>query len=124
VLICLRPGFVLFLIGREVLYLTQIRQAYMLCTLNASRISQRTVIFTNVPDHYLSHECLQSISTSVSQIWLVSDTFDLEDDVDDMESTALMLEEAELKFIQEAVKSQQKNDVRKPHLGASQEPTS
>jgi hypothetical protein len=112
------------LIGREVLYLTKIRQAYMLCTLNASRISQRTVIFTNVLDHYLSYECLQSISTSVSQIWLVSDTSDLEDDVDDMESTALMLEEAELKFIQEAVKSQQKNDVRKPRLSASQEPTS
>jgi hypothetical protein len=71
VLICLRPGFVLFLIGREVLYLTKIRQAYLLSTLNASRISQRTVIFTNVPDHYLSHECLRSIFTSVSQIRLV-----------------------------------------------------
>jgi hypothetical protein len=47
--------------------------------------------------------------SDVSQIWLVSDTTKLDDDVQDLDDTTLKLEGAEIKMIQKANKKQQKN---------------
>ncbi|CAI6336929.1 unnamed protein product [Periconia digitata] len=101
-------GFVLFLIWRETSYVIKIRQAYLLSTWNTSRISQRTVLFTNVPEQYLSHTRLRELFHGISQMWLVSDMNDLEDDVDDMNDTALKLENGEIELIQKVNKTQQK----------------
>jgi hypothetical protein len=46
--------------------------------------------------------------TDVSQVWLVSDFADLEEQVDDVTQTALKLEAGEIKLIQNAVKAAMK----------------
>lgn len=97
-------GFVLYLIWSELLFLIKIRQAYMLSAWNASRISQRTVLFTDVPEQLPSYVRLQNMFYSIAEIWLVSDTSDLQDDVDEMNDTALKLEGAEINMIEKAVK--------------------
>ncbi|KAJ4301600.1 hypothetical protein N0V90_003693 [Kalmusia sp. IMI 367209] len=120
-------GFVLYLIWRELSYLVKIRQAYLLSAWNASRISSRTVLFTNVPEQYLSHERLHHMFNGVSQVWLVSDFSNLSDEVDDVNDTALKLEGAEMKLIQQAVKKfrkGKKRDVEQPNNPRQPKPTS
>ncbi|KAL5423432.1 hypothetical protein PMIN04_003949 [Paraphaeosphaeria minitans] len=102
-------GFVLYLIWREVSYLIKLRQAYLLSAWNSSRISSRTVLFTNVPSEYLTHQRLHRMFHGVSQVWLVSDFTDLEEKVDDVNKTALKLEGGEMKLIQKAVKAAAKS---------------
>ncbi|KAF1966178.1 DUF221-domain-containing protein [Bimuria novae-zelandiae CBS 107.79] len=82
--------FVLYLIWRELLYVIKLRQAYLLTAWNASRISSRTVLFTNVPDEYLTHR-------------------HLEENVDDITQTALKLENGDMKLIQKSVKQAMKD---------------
>ncbi|KAF3005196.1 hypothetical protein E8E13_010771 [Curvularia kusanoi] len=101
-------GWVMFLIGREMLYLGNVRQAYLLSTWNASRISQRTVLFTDVPDEDLSLERLHLKFTRAAQIWLVPDVSDLEDDVDELQKKMLNLEKSEIKLIQKIAKERKK----------------
>ncbi|KAL1593300.1 hypothetical protein SLS60_010908 [Paraconiothyrium brasiliense] len=97
--------FVLYLIWRELSYLIKLRQAYLLSAWNSSRISSRTVLFTNVPDEYLTHQRLHRMFSGVSQVWLTSDFAHLEEQVDDVNKTALKLEGGEMKLIQKAVKA-------------------
>lgn len=97
-------GWVMFLIGKEMMYLGKVRQAYLLSTWNASRISQRTVLFTDVPEKELSLERLHSIFPDVAQIWLVPDVSELEDDVEDLEETIPKLESSEIKLMQKITK--------------------
>lgn len=97
-------GWVMFLIGREMMYLVKVRQAYLLSTWNASRISQRTVLFTDVPEKDLSLERLHTIFPNVAQIWLVPDVSDLEDDVEDLEETIPKLESSEIKLMQKVTR--------------------
>jgi calcium permeable stress-gated cation channel len=101
-------GLVLFVIGRETLFLIKVRQAYLLSTWNASRISQRTILYTNVPKDFLSHSRIYEIFSGVSQIWFVSNTSDLDDDVDELDDTALKLEKAELELISKTNKAYRK----------------
>jgi hypothetical protein len=107
-------GFVMFLIWGELLFLIKIRQTYLLSAWNASRISQRTVLFTNVPGQYLSHGILRSTFRCVSQIWLVSDTLVLEEDVEALADTVDKLEGGEVKLAQKAVKQYRKGSDRGP----------
>lgn len=102
-------GWVMVLIGREMLYLVKVRQAYLLSTWNASRISQRTVLFTDVPERDLSLERLHTIFPNVAQIWLVPDVSDLEDDVEDLEKTVPKLEDSELELMEKVTKEREKN---------------
>jgi hypothetical protein len=106
-------GWVMFLIARETLYLVKIRQAYLLSTWNASRISQRTVLFTNVPEKHLSLESIHALFSGVAQVWLVPDVKDLEDDVEELEKTVPKLEKSELKFMQKVNKKQNKSGGEK-----------
>ncbi|KAI4926700.1 hypothetical protein J4E85_006995 [Alternaria conjuncta] len=106
-------GWVLFLIGREMLYLVKVRKAYLLSTWNASRISQRTVLFTDVPEKDLSLESLHTAFPQVAQIWLVPDVKDLEDDVEELEENVPKLEASEIKFMAAVTKQQQKKGSEK-----------
>lgn len=98
----------MFLIGREMLYLGKVRQAYLLSTWNASRISQRTVLFTDIPDEDLSLDRLHSRFTRAAQIWLVPDVSDVETDVNELQKTMLNLEKSEIKLIQKVGKERKK----------------
>jgi hypothetical protein len=106
-------GWIMFVIGRETIYLAKVRQAYMLTTWNASRISQRTVLFTNVPEKHLSLESLRTLFPKVAQIWLVPDVDDLDDDVEELEKTIPKLEKSEIKWMQQVNKKQKKRSGEK-----------
>jgi len=102
-------GWVMFVIGRETIYLAKVRTAYMLTTWTASRISQRTVLFTNIPQEHLSLESLRTLFPRAAQISLVQDVDDLEDDVEELEETVPKLEASEIKWMQKVTKKQQKS---------------
>jgi hypothetical protein len=106
-------GWTMFLIVRETLYLVKIRQAYLLSTWQASRISQRTVLFTNVPEKQLSLESIHTMFSGVAQVWLVPDIKDLEDDVQELEETVPKLEKSEIKFMTKVNKKQKKSGGEK-----------
>jgi hypothetical protein len=106
-------GWIMFVIGRETIYLAKVRQAYMLTTWNASRISQRTVLFTNVPEKHLSLESLRTLFPKVAQIWLVPNVDDLDDDVEELEKTIPKLEKSEIKWMQQVNKKQKKRSGEK-----------
>ncbi|KAJ9666769.1 phosphate metabolism protein 7 [Coniosporium apollinis] len=97
-------GFVMFTITRETIYLINLRQAYLLSPWNASRLSTRTILFTSVPREYRNEERLRRIFSSVNQIWLEPNYKDLEGMVEDRDSTALKLEEAEIQLSRDANK--------------------
>ena len=101
-------GWVMFLIGREMLYLVKVRKAYLLSMWNASRISQRTVLFTDIREKDLSLEHLHAVFPDVAQIWLVPDVSKLEDDVEDLEKNVPKLEDSEIKLMQKVIKEQLK----------------
>lgn len=98
----------------------KIRQAYLLSAWNASRISARTVLFTNVPKEYLTHQRLHSMFSGVSQIWLISDFTELEDEVEDADKTAVKLEGAEIKLIRKAVKQAKKGEKKEGEATSDQ----
>jgi hypothetical protein len=106
-------GWVMFLIGREMLYLVKLRKAYCSATWNASRISQRTVLFTDVPQESLSFTKLHAMFPSIAQIWLVPNVDGLDDDVADLDKTIIKLETSETKLMQKVTKQQEKKGGEK-----------
>ncbi|EUC35641.1 hypothetical protein COCCADRAFT_90306 [Bipolaris zeicola 26-R-13] len=116
-------GWVLFLIYREMLYLVKLRKAYCLTTWNASRISQRTVLFTDVPQESLSLEELHNMFPRVAQIWLVPNVNDLDDDVADLDKAVIKLEAGETKFMQKVTKQQKKKGSEKGTYDKALRPT-
>lgn len=106
-------GMVMFVVGRETLYLAKVRQAYLLSTWSASRISQRTVLFTNVPNEYQSLEAIHKLFPKVAQVWLVPDVDELEDDMEELEKIVPKLEASEIKFMKKVNKKQNKKSGEK-----------
>ena len=66
----------------------------------ASKLSSRTVLFTSVPDDYLSEARLRDVlGPQVVRIWIPTDTKELDNMVGDREKNAMKLEGAESKLI-------------------------
>ena len=98
-------GFVMFVITRETIYFINLRNAYLLSPFNASKISSRTVLFTDVPAGYLNIEKLQRLfGVAFIRAWLATDCSDLQDVVDERDKAAMKLEGAEIKLSQTANK--------------------
>jgi hypothetical protein len=108
----------MWIITRETIYFINLRHAYLLAPFNASRISARTVLFTDVPADYLNVNRLQGVfGGTLQRAWLATDTKDLEELVEERDKHALKLEGAEIKICQLAnkrrLKWEKKNDKRK-----------
>ncbi|KIX08416.1 uncharacterized protein Z518_03072 [Rhinocladiella mackenziei CBS 650.93] len=100
-------GFVFFLITREMIYYINLRQAYLLSPLYASRISSRTVLFQAVPEEYANEAKIRHMfGEELKNIWIASDAKELEDMVDERYKNCIKLEAAETKLIKLA------NDAR------------
>jgi len=93
---------VLFVIARESLFYIHLRQAWLLSPQTASRMSSRTVLFTDVPDEYLNEAKLRTIFPYIKHVWMASDTKELEKSIKDRDKTAMKLESAEIKLSQTA----------------------
>ncbi|PSK59217.1 hypothetical protein B9Z65_3541 [Elsinoe australis] len=96
-------GYLLYMITRESIYYINLRQAYLLSPLYASRLSSRTVLFTSVPEEYTNETVLRrTLGQSVKRVWVATDTKELDDLVEQREKAAMKLEAAETKLIRNA----------------------
>ena len=93
----------MFIITRETIYFINLRQAYLLAPFTASRISSRTVLFTDIPAEYLKSDKLQQLfGTTFRKFWRATDTTGLEKDVKERDRIAMKLEAAEIKLSKKA----------------------
>ncbi|KAI1434674.1 hypothetical protein GGR50DRAFT_661130 [Xylaria sp. CBS 124048] len=93
-------GFVMYMIVRESIYYINLRQAFLLSPVYSNRISSRTVLFVSVPDWYLDKARLRKVfGESVKGIWIVGDTKELDNLVEERDKVAMKLEQAEVKLL-------------------------
>lgn len=97
-------GFVMFLITREARYCVRLRQQYFLSPYEKSRISNKTILFVNVPQEARNEEYLRSEFSQVKHVWLVSVPQDLADKVEERDKAAGKLETGEIKLIKNYIK--------------------
>jgi hypothetical protein len=101
-------GFIMYMIMRECIFYINLRQAFLLSPFYSERISSRTVLFTSVPDPYLDEASLRKVfGASVKNIWITSDTDEVDKLVEDRDKAAMRLEKAEVKLIKLANKARQ-----------------
>jgi hypothetical protein len=110
-------AWVMFMITRETIYLTHLRQQYFTSPFESSRISTRTVLFTNVPEEARNEEHIRREYAGVRAVWLVNVPEELDEAVDDRDTAATKLETGETKLLQNFVKRQLKDE--KKNNGAS-----
>lgn len=93
----------MYMITRESIFYINLRQAYLLSPYYASRLSSRTVLFTSVPEEYLSEVNMRRmLGPSVLRVWIASDTSKLENEIGERDKAAMKLEAAETKLIKTA----------------------
>ena len=99
----------MYLIMRECMFYVNLRQAFLLSPLYSQRISSRTVLFTSVPEPYLDEQRLRKVfGASVKNIWITSETKQVDELVKERDKVALRLEKAEVKLIKLANKIRRK----------------
>lgn len=91
---------------------TYLRTRFLLSRRVASRISARTVLFTNVPTDQRSEEALRAAFGQVRHVWLAADAKELEDLAKDSDKTSMKLEGAEVKFCKTATKAYSKDQAQ------------
>ena len=102
-------GFVMYLIMRECIFFINLRQAFLLSPLYSQRISSRTVLFTSVPDEYLEEQKLRKMfGASCKNVWITSETKEVDKLVKERDKVAMRLEKAEVKLIKLANKIRRK----------------
>ncbi|KAK5696626.1 phosphate metabolism protein 7 [Elasticomyces elasticus] len=114
-------GFIIYMITRESVFYINLRQAYLMAPMYASRISSRTVLFTSVPEQYMNQQKLATVlGHGVRRMWFTSETKELEEKVEDRDKAAFKLEAAETKLIVTANKQRLKEE-KKGQRSASDE---
>ncbi|KAF2705259.1 DUF221-domain-containing protein [Pleomassaria siparia CBS 279.74] len=98
---CVFLGLVMIIIARESFFTVNIRQAYRRSPWGASRLSSRTILFTNVPKA-LTQANLFEMFPGVQHAWVVSDCKQLAKLVEDRDDTAFKLEAAEIQLSRDA----------------------
>ncbi|CAI7625846.1 hypothetical protein PCG10_009944 [Penicillium crustosum] len=103
-------GFIFFMITREHLFYINLRQAYLFSPAYASRLSSRTVLFTTVTQDLLNKDKLRTMfgRDKVKNVWIATDTKELEEKVKERDAAAMKLEGAETKLIVLANKARAK----------------
>jgi hypothetical protein len=112
---CVFLGLVMVIIARESFYTVNLRQAYRRSPWGASRLSSRTILFTNVPKS-LSQSALFEMFPGVKHAWVASNTKELEDLVEDRDKTAQKFEAGEVKLLTNANKERMKAEKGKKHF--------
>lgn len=105
----------MLIIARESFYTVNLRQAYRRSPWGASRLSSRTILFTNVPKT-LSQSALFEMFPGVKHAWVASNTKELEEMVEDRDKTALKFEAGEVQLSTDANKNRMKAEKGKKHF--------
>ncbi|KZM24391.1 membrane protein [Ascochyta rabiei] len=112
---CIFLGLVMVIIARESFYTVNLRQAYRRSPWGASRLSSRTILFTNVPKT-LSQSALFEMFPGVKHAWVASNTKELEKLIEDRDKTALKFEAGEVQLSADANKNRMKAEKNKKHF--------
>lgn len=105
-------GWVMFLITRESFYFVHLRQRFLMSPFEASRISNKTVLFVNVAEEARSEEFLRKEFPHVRSVWLVNVPEELADKVDERDKAAGKLETGETKLLKNHVKRTMKAEKK------------
>jgi hypothetical protein len=111
-------SLVMVIIARESFYVVNLRQAYRRSPWGASRLSSRTILFTNVPKT-LSQSALFEMFPGVKHAWVASNTKVLDKLIEDRDDTAMKLENAEVDLLRDANMNRLKAEKNKKHFVAS-----
>lgn len=111
-------SLIMVIIARESFYVVNLRQAYRRSPWGASRLSSRTILFTNVPTT-LSQSALFEMFPGVKHAWVASNTKELDKLVEDRDDTANKLEDGEVQLLTDANKNRLKAEKNKKHFVAS-----
>ncbi len=96
----MNPGFIFYMVMRESIYYINLRQAYLLSPLYASRMSSRTVLFSSVPTAYLNEAKLRRMfGKQVKNLWIANECKEIEELVEERDKVAFKLEAAETKLV-------------------------
>jgi calcium permeable stress-gated cation channel len=109
----------MFAISRESLFYAYLRQAYLLSPYMISRISSKTVLFTDVPDEYQNETQLRRILRDVRYVWLVSKSKELEELIEDRDDAVNKLETGEVKLIKQYLKQHKKGKASRDESSAN-----
>jgi hypothetical protein len=94
-------GIVMIIIARESFYAVNLRQAYRRSPWGASRLSSKTILFTNVPKT-ITESSLFEMFPGVKHAWVGSNCKELTKLVEDRDDTAMKLENAEIQLSRDA----------------------
>lgn len=98
------------MVTRESIYYINLRQAYLLSPLYTRRISSKSVLFSSVPDDYAKEAKIrQMYGSKLKNVWIATQTQQLEDKVDERNKVAMRLEAAETKLIKMADDARRKS---------------
>ena len=100
----------MYMITRETIYFINLRQAYLVSPLYANRVSSRTVLFSAIPDEYLDEAILRQLlgEDVVLNVWIPRHVAKLINLVDERDSVAMKLENAEIQLIKNVNKAWRK----------------
>lgn len=90
----------MYMVARESIYYINLRQAYLLSPLYASRMSSRTVLFTSVPKEFQDEAKIRRMyGNKIKNLWMANDCQEMEDAVQERDEVAMKLEAAETKLV-------------------------
>ncbi|SCV01820.1 LANO_0F13696g1_1 [Lachancea nothofagi CBS 11611] len=95
----------LFVIYRELVYYTSLRQVVMASPRYAKKLSSRTVLFQTVPKQFLKEREFSKLFQGVKNVWIARGAGGLAKKVAEREKMALKLEVAETTLLKKAVKA-------------------
>lgn len=101
-------GF-LFVIYRELLYYTSMRNVILSSPRYAKKLCSRTVLFQSVPEQYLSESEFQKLFENVNRVWIARGAPELTELVNKRAALSNKLENALTKYIKSAVKAVRKS---------------
>lgn len=103
---------VMIIIARESFYAVNLRQAYRRSPWGASRLSSKTILFTNVPKN-ITQTALFEMFPGVKHAWVASNCKELQELVEDRDDTALKLEAGEIQLSRDANQNRIKTEKGK-----------
>jgi hypothetical protein len=110
----------MIVIARESFYTVNIRQAYRRSPWGASRLSSRSILFTNVPKN-IGQNTLFEMFPGVVHAWVASNCKELQEMIDDRDKTALKLEAGEVQLSRDANNNRLKAAKGKKHYEGQEE---
>jgi calcium permeable stress-gated cation channel len=90
-------------LGREMVYFVNVRQAYLMNPSYATKLPSRTVLYTAVPADYLNEASIRAmLGPQVQRVWFPTNTKELDKIVEERQDDAMTLEGAETELIRKA----------------------